>query len=283
MRSKEFIIEQQIDEINIKQALGTAALATGLGFGGLAYKYGTEQEPNTQRQSSGQVTQAATQATAKKAKPAAPQIKQVDMSTISKSDLAALLKDYSVAKNIQWQPNEFNQFLAQIFHETSNLDKMSENLYYTTPRVVYKTFTSSFRKNPKSIKNYLKNPQALANLVYANRMGNGDEQSGDGWKYRGRGLLHITGKENYAKVGRGIGVDLLSNPDLLTTNSDASIKAAIWYWKNVTGAKLAKQDKNFSDTRAVTKTINPASAGIKSRLAQFSKLQKQDAVKARKS
>jgi type III secretion system FlhB-like substrate exporter len=153
MRSKEFITEQQIDEINIKQALGTAALATGLGFGGLAYKYGTDtnQEPNTQRQSSGQVAQS----NIKKAKPT----KQVDMNAISKSDLVTLLKDHSDTNDISWQPNEFNQFLAQIFHETLNLDRMSENLYYTTPRVVYKTFTSSFRKNPKSIKNYLKNHQ----------------------------------------------------------------------------------------------------------------------------
>lgn len=281
MRSNEFIVEQQIDEINLKQALGTAAMAAGLGLGGLAYKYGSEPAPDAQKQSSGQVTQTSP-AQVSKAKSASPQIKQVDLATISKSDLSALLKNYSVSKNISWQPNEFNQFLAQIFHETSNLERMTENLYYTTPRVVYKTFTSAFKKNPKSIKNYLKNPQALANLVYANRMGNGDEASGDGWKYRGRGLLHITGKDNYARVGRGIGVDLVSNPDLLTSNSDVSIKAAIWYWKNVTGAKMAQQDKNFSDTKAVTKTINPASAGIKSRLAQFGKLQSQDARAARK-
>lgn len=260
MLIKELVFESEIDE-GWKERLGAAAVATGIGLGGLGYKYASDNNtPERQPPTVGQVQQAVK--------------KQPDLRSMSKQDIVSYIKDYSVRENIMWKSNEFNQFLAQIFHETSNLEKMIENLYYTTPRVLYKTFTGTFKRNPAAVRNYLKNPEALANLVYANRMGNGNEASGDGWKYRGRGLLHITGKENYAKVGKGIGVDLVNNPDLLATNPEISTKAALWYWKNITHSKMTK-NQDFSNTAAVTKTINPAKAGMKSRQEKFNQLQKQ--------
>jgi putative chitinase len=261
MLIREVVVTSDVIEEGWRERAGAAAIAAGIGLGGLGYKHYSEQPPTNQQPKVQQV---------KKLSPST-----VDMRSMTKEDIVKYIKRYSMRESISWKPNEFNQFLAQVFHETSNLQKTAENLYYTTPRVVYKTFTGTFKRNPGAIKNYLRNPEALANLAYANRMGNGDEASGDGWRYRGRGLLHITGKDNYAKVGKGIGVDLISNPDLLLTNPEISVRAAIWYWKNITAAKLAKSNLDFSNTLAVTKTINPAKAGLKNRQAQFSKLKNQ--------
>lgn len=250
MRASDFQTKQ-LQEVDLKRALGTAAMAAGLGLGGLSYNYNKP-------------------ATAPEPVQKAP-VPRPDLRNMDAHQVAEYIRERT--KMMRWNPNEFNQFMAQIMHETHNLRDMSENLYYTTPKVVWKNFTSAFRQDPRSIQHYLKNPQALANRVYANRMGNGDERSGDGWRYRGRGLLHITGKAMYDRVGRGIGVDLVSNPDLLATDADVSLRAALWYWRNIVHAKM--QNKQFQDTRAVTKAINPAQAGIQSRKEKFRQQQNQ--------
>lgn len=251
MRSSEFE-SQQLQEVDIKKALGTAAVAAGMGLGGLAYNHMNKPAP------------------APAAVQKAPEPK-LDLRSMNTNQVVEYIRERT--KMMRWKPNEFEQFMAQVMHETHNLRDMSENLYYTTPQVVWKNFTSAFRKNPQAINSYLKNPQALANRVYANRMGNGDETSGDGWRYRGRGLLHITGKDMYARVGQGIGVDLVRNPDLLATDPDVSLRAALWYWRNIVHPKM--QGKKFQDTRAVTKAINPAQAGLQSRKEKFQQQPKQ--------
>jgi putative chitinase len=243
MRAREY---EQLDEDWRKMA-GAAALATGIGLGGLAYKH-LGNKPTAQPTASQQ----------------APEQAKPDMRAMSGSEIQQFMRDQ--AQRINWKPNEFQQFMAQVMHETQNFSAMAENLYYTTPQRIYKTFTSSFRRNPAEIKNYIKNPQALANRVYANRMGNGNEASGDGWRYRGRGLLHITGKQMYQRVGQGIGVDLVSNPDLIAIDPEVSFQAALWYWKNIVVPKVGRQ---FQDTKSVTKAINPAMAGLKSRKEKF--------------
>lgn len=120
-------------------------------------------------------------------------------------------------------------FLAQADHE-SGLKPVSEGFYYRTVESLRNTFYSPFKgKSDAFIAQYVKNPEKCANYVYANRMGNGNEASGDGWKYRGRGIFQVTGKDNYAKLSKDTGVDYVSNPDLLLTEADSLI-AALWFW-----------------------------------------------------
>lgn len=119
-------------------------------------------------------------------------------------------------------------FLAQIGHESGSFRTLTENLNYSESGLK-KTFPKYF--NAKNAKSYARNPQKIASRAYANRMGNGNEASGDGYKFRGRGLIQITGKENYTKCGRALGLNLLANPDLLTQPSHAAMSAA-WYWNS---------------------------------------------------
>ena len=106
-----------------------------------------------------------------------------------------------------------------------------------------------------------RSPEAIANKVYGGRMGNGQEETGDGWKYHGRGLIQLTGKENYANCGSGIGVDLLSNPNLLNTPEYAALSAG-WFWKTHNCNDLAEA-KNWT---ALTKKINGGTFGLDERV-----------------
>lgn len=112
-------------------------------------------------------------------------------------------------------------FLAQCFHESADLTCLKENLHYSSERLL-KIFPKYF-KTPKDAKEYAKKPNAIANKVYANRMGNGDEQSGDGYKFRGRGIIQLTGKEDYNKFNVYL-------PDLLTQDKEYSFRIAFEFW-----------------------------------------------------
>lgn len=129
-------------------------------------------------------------------------------------------------KNDVWTVLRLSHFFGQLKAE-SNLKPISENLNYSAQGLL-KTFPKYF--NSKEALLYERNPKKIANRVYANRMGNGDELSGDGWKYRGRGFIQLTGKNNYSKLSNYTGIDYVNNPDLLLTEADAMI-AALWYWK----------------------------------------------------
>ena len=107
---------------------------------------------------------------------------------------------------------------------------------------------------------YANKPEKIANRVYANRMGNGNEASGEGWKYRGRGFIQITGKENYFRLANDTDLDCLKNPDLLLIEANAMI-SALWFW-NLKGLN-ALADKN--DIISITKKINGGLNGIEHR------------------
>jgi putative chitinase len=111
--------------------------------------------------------------------------------------------------------------------------------------------------------NYERNPQKIANKVYANRMGNGDEESGEGFAYRGRGLIQLTGKSNYEACGEAIGVDLVSNPDLVATPEYAALSAG-WFWDKNHLNKFA----DANDMEGLTKKINGGTHGIEDRVAR---------------
>lgn len=135
-------------------------------------------------------------------------------------------------------PLRLAHFFAQIKHE-SNLQPVSENLNYSQA-VLLKVFKKYF-PTAESTKHYLKKPQKIANKVYANRMGNGDEESGEGWKYRGKGFIQITGKDNYRALTKDTGVDYLNNPDLLLNEADSMI-SALWFWGKIKANGFADKD-----------------------------------------
>lgn len=168
------------------------------------------------------------------------------------------------------QGAELTEFLAQAAHETLNFTKFTEIMNFTAEGLL-KTHKKYF--NAKTAKAYANKPQQIANRVYANRMGNGDEKSGDGWKYRGRGYLHLTGKDNYARAGQDLKIDLVSNPDLVNqfgTNGKPGIaeQVALWYWKHRVQPKI-----KTAGVSGATAGINPAGQGAKERLLKRSQYQ----------
>ena len=155
-------------------------------------------------------------------------------------------------------PLRIAHFMAQIEHE-SNLKPVSENLNYSAEGL-RKTFPKYFPTIISANTNARK-PQQIANIVYANRMGNGDEASGEGWKYRGRGLKQVTGKENYKKFREdyvqyfGATRDVLEQPDLLIQMPDA-VRSAVWFWLRNKCYELADKGLDNTCIDAVTKVVN---------------------------
>lgn len=131
--------------------------------------------------------------------------------------------------------------MAQIDHE-SNLKPQRESLYYTDANRAKNIFKTPFKgKSLEFVSKYLRDSEKMANYVYANRMGNGDEFSGDGYKYRGGGFLQHTGKDEYERLTKESGVDYVNNPELLETEADAVI-SALSYWKRNNLNKYADID-----------------------------------------
>lgn len=156
-------------------------------------------------------------------------------------------------------------FLAQVGHESAQLNLVEENLNYSA-QALRKVFPKYFR-TPQEASSYAHHPERIANRVYANRMGNGSEDSGDGWKFRGRGLIQITGRDNYVAMSALMGKDLTVWPDALLMPLDACRSAALW-WKakglNVLADRLsgAGERKIFG---AITKCVNGGLNGIEDR------------------
>jgi putative chitinase len=156
-------------------------------------------------------------------------------------------------------------FLAQVAHESGELQRLSENLNYSAARLCAvwpKRFATVDAAQP-----YERNPERLANYVYARRLGNGDEASGDGWRFRGRGLIQLTGRGNYRSCGTAIALPLEAEPALLES-PDAAALAAAQFWQSRGLNHLADDenaDNDDSDFIAITKLINGGTAGLKSR------------------
>lgn len=137
-------------------------------------------------------------------------------------------------------PRQQAAFIAQTCYESMSYQRVVENLNYSTPQRIRNVWPFRF-KSVDQAKPYVRNPQRLANFVYANRNGNGDEHSGDGYRYRGRGILQITGKANYAETARGMALPLLVQPELLEKNEYAAASAA-WWWNDKSLNYFADQD-----------------------------------------
>jgi len=160
-------------------------------------------------------------------------------------------------------------FLAQINHESCDMRVIEENLNYSAKRLL-QVFPKYF-KTLEEAKMYEYRPEKIANRVYANRMGNGDEQSGDGYKYRGRGLLQLTGKNNYLKFSKWYNDSkiFVDSPDLLLQPQFA-VLSAFFYWDvNNLNSYIVDNENAYNVCKCITKKINGGYNGLDERWQRF--------------
>lgn len=154
-------------------------------------------------------------------------------------------------------------FFAQTAHETGNFKAFSENLNYSADGL-NKIFPKYFKNAGKDANAYARNPEKIANVVYASRMGNGDEASGDGWKYRGRGALQLTGKANYEAFAKYLGNnEVLENPDLVATKY--AFESAMFFFDKNKLWDICDKGVNDEAILALTKRINGGTHGLDDR------------------
>jgi putative chitinase len=158
-------------------------------------------------------------------------------------------------------PLRLAAFLAQIGHESAGLSALVENLNYGAPGL-RTTFPSHFTDAEAS--QYARQPERIANRAYANRNGNGDEASGDGWKFRGRACLQITGRRNYQLASIGIDLDLIAHPELLEQPADAALASA-WWWSN----HYLNGYADVGQFERITRVINGGTNGLSDRLSLY--------------
>ena len=153
------------------------------------------------------------------------------------------------------RPNRRAHFIAQVAHESSGLKRFIENLNYSAVRI-----GQVWPRLAPRAQDLAHNPEALANAAYCDRMGNGDEKSGDGWRYRGRGLIQLTGRTNYRERGVSLGLDLSANPSQ-AADPDKATLIALDYWRSRGCNDAADRD----DVEAVTRLINGGLNGLADR------------------
>jgi len=182
-------------------------------------------------------------------------------------------------------PRQVAAWIAQCAHESAGFAVLTENLNYSadTMAVVWpsrfavqepdpkrpgKTKAKKDAKGKNTPNKFAlalhRKPEMLANVVYANRMANGPTESGDGWRYRGRGLKQLTGKDNYTRCGQGLGLDLVASPDLLLEPEGAALSAA-WFWTTNRCGPIADAD----DFVGLTKKINGGTIGLEDRQRRY--------------
>ena len=157
-------------------------------------------------------------------------------------------------------PRRLAHFLAQCHHESSGFNVVEENLNYSAEGLI-RTFKKYF--TPEQANEYAHNKVKIASRVYANRMGNGDEESQEGWLYRGRGYIQLTGKDNYAALNDQLPGDILKNPDLVATQYP--MLSAAWFWDHNNINDLCDSE-TIED---VTRKVNGGLIGIVDRTRLF--------------
>jgi putative chitinase len=163
-------------------------------------------------------------------------------------------------------PHRIAAFLAQCGHESGGWTVFEENLNYSAQGLnsIFKKYFPTL----ESAQPYARHPEMIANKIYANRMGNGAPETGDGYKYRGRGPIQLTGKDNYRAFAKDMFDDwenLFENPDWVTSDRDFALMSAIWFWnKN----KLNVQ-ADAGDIKLMTKKINGGYIGLEDRIKHY--------------
>jgi len=162
-------------------------------------------------------------------------------------------------------PLRLAHFLAQCGHESGGFTAVRENLNYKAPGLM-KIFKKYF-PNAKIALQYEKKPDKIANLVYANRMGNGPESSGDGFNYRGRGYIQLTGKSNYSLFDKTVPEDITANPDLVATKYP--LASAAFFFNNNKLWVICDKGADVATVTAVTKRVNGGTIGLPDRIKHF--------------
>jgi putative chitinase len=169
-------------------------------------------------------------------------------------------------------PERAAHFFAQTAHESGGFKAFSENLNYSADGL-NKIFPKYFKRAGRDANAYHRNPEKIANVVYSNRMGNGDEASGDGWKFRGRGALQLTGKDNYAAFAKYLNKpEILDNPDLVAT--EYSFESAMFFFDNNKLWSICDRGVTDEAILALTKRINGGTHGLADRTEKTKKYYK---------
>ena len=171
--------------------------------------------------------------------------------------LSSILPTYEIDS-----PQRVAAFIAQCTHESGGFKRLKENLNYKAEslrRVFPKYFTSD-----ALAQEYAHKQEQIANRVYGGRMGNGDESSGDGFRYCGRGLIQLTGRNNYTKFAESIGMAVEEVPALLET-FEGAVKSACWFWKT----NNLNQYADAGDILTMTKRINGGTIGLEDRIKHY--------------
>lgn len=158
-------------------------------------------------------------------------------------------------------------FLAQCAHESQDFKHVSENLSYSLEALL-RVFPKYF--NISNVEHYVHQPVEIASRVYANRMGNGDEASGEGWLYRGRGYMQLTGKDNYTAFDATVSDNIVLNPEMVATKYP--LESAAWFWNSRRLNDLADTGSDQQVVAEVTKKINGGYKGLEDRQRRFSEL-----------
>ncbi len=164
-------------------------------------------------------------------------------------------------------PLRLAHFLAQCGHESGGFKVFNENLNYSAQGL--RGVFGKYFPTDALAKQYERQPQKIANKVYASRMGNGDEASGDGYKFRGRGFIQLTGKDNYKAFGTFIGDDLITNPDLVATKYPLT-SAGFFFDKNKLWS-ICDTGATVDTITKVTKRVNGGTHGLEDRISKFKK------------
>ena len=161
-------------------------------------------------------------------------------------------------------PLRMAHFLAQCAHESGNFSQKEENLNYSLEALL-RVFPKYF--NTQNVAPYVRKPIEIASRVYANRMGNGSEESREGWYYRGRGYIQLTGKDNYMKFDAGVPENLILSPDLVATKYP--LLSAAWFWSVNRLNTMADEGPDQQVTADITKRVNGGYHGLENRLKLF--------------
>jgi len=162
-------------------------------------------------------------------------------------------------------PLRLAHFLAQCGHESGGFRATQENLNYSA-----KGLAGTFRKyfpSEAAAAPYARNPQKIASKVYGGRMGNGPEPTGEGYKFRGRGYIQLTGKENYTAFGKSINEDICSNPDKVA--SSYALLSAAWFFSKNGLHKMADEGSSDAVVTKITKRVNGGTIGLADRIKHF--------------
>jgi putative chitinase len=178
-------------------------------------------------------------------------------------DLLVAVLDDAFTNGVLKTLNRRASFLAQCAHESGQFTVISENLNYSAAGL-QKVFKKYF-PTPELANQYARKPQMIANRVYANRMENGSEASGDGWKFRGRGFIQLTGKRNYRLCGTDLKLNLLEDPDYVSRSPVGAVESALWFWQRNNLNMYADRD----DLKGQTYVINGGFNGLAERLKYY--------------